>query len=165
MRVRKLVLVAAVLGLAALPAYAVEEEDDAYVQVGVNNGDEGIVSITFGADLVPENGKADAKCEFHQQNRPSTNDVVLVVEGTAHAAFKGTARAVSTGLRCVLKNKYTGLIVVDEEAAMEGSQYVQLPPTVVQTTSTSYIVCSAATVHWSDNSYTRNRKLACQDPS
>ncbi len=60
-----------------------------------------------------------------------------------------------------------GQIVVDDEQATESANAVWLPPLVVDIAlATSYTVCSATLVHWSDNSLTGNpNQLACKPPA
>ena len=170
MRARKMALIAALLAVSTVqPASAAD-----YQKNGFNNGEVGFVSLTWGlgveagADTMgfPDvaDGKVHAQCEFYEQGRPSSNDVLLVLEGHAHAEPDGANRATSVGLECELRDEETGDVVASSEASNEGSQYVQAPPTVVASSSDSYTVCTKTTVHWADNTVTENTLFECEDP-
>lgn len=165
---RKVVL-GAVAATALLAGTGPASASTPYTQVGLNTGDDGFISLTFnspaGATRRASGGPVGSACEFHQQNKPGSNQAVLVVEGHAHASPNGVIRPVSTGVRCVLKNYFTGAVVVDYQEATESANSVWLQPQVKELSlATSYVVCSSTTVHWSDNSVTTNATLACQLP-
>ena len=169
MRVRKMALIAALLAVSTVqPATAAE-----YQKNGFNNGEVGFVSLTWGLSLTAEtdstddvaDGKVHAECEFYEQGRPSSNDVIVVLEGHAHAEPDGLNRATSVGLECELRlEDDDSVVVASSNASNEGSQYVQAPPTIVASSSDSYTVCTKTTVHWADNTVTENTEFECQDP-
>lgn len=166
MHVRKLLLAAAVLGMTALPAHAEEP-----TVAGHNTGDDGVITLLFGGlpagsksdqiNTFPTDGTVSAQCEYHQQNRPSSNDAILIVEGHAQAAPKGTVRAVSTGVECKAVNLFTGAIAIQDQSANESTATAWLPPKTAAVQSSSWRVCAKATVHWSDNSVTVSTDWSC----
>lgn len=157
--------VAATMAAVAMPAHA-----DHTVVTGYNNGDVGVISLTASAgggarSTNPLAAVLDAKCEFHQVTRPSSNDTQLVVVGHAVAAPNGTNRAVSTQVRCVLRNYFTGATVVNHTQANEGSVAVWAPPHItLNTPATSYTVCAEARAHFFDGSFVTTDPLSCITP-
>ena len=163
---RRIVLAATVV--AALAAAGPASANGHYIKVGVNNGDQGFVSITFGG---PANGPrttsatVSAKCEFHQQPRPGSNTAELVVEGHAHAPLKGSVRAVSVGVRCVARHSVSKAVFIDWSQANEGANAVWVPPQTKTIGVSPIEICTATKVHWSDDTFTENTTLACEIPA
>lgn len=161
----------AVAAFAAVAAVAMPAHADHTVVTGFNNGDIGFISLTTASaggarSTDPLAPLLDAKCEFHQVTRPSSNDAQLVVVGHAGAAPKSDGtRAVATQVRCVLKNYFTGATVVDHTQANEGSVAAWAPPYLkLNTLATSYGVCAEAKALYADGSYVTTDPLSCIVP-
>ncbi|HVF03271.1 MAG TPA: hypothetical protein VNA20_00385 [Frankiaceae bacterium] len=149
----------------AMPAHA-----DHTVVTGYNNGDVGVISLTASAvggarSTNPLSAALDAKCEFHQVTRPSSNETQLIVMGHAAAAPDGANRVVSIQVTCVLKNHFTGAVVVNHTQANEGSVAAWVPPHVtLNTPATSYRVCAEAKAHYFNGNFITTDPLTCLNP-
>lgn len=164
MRMTKLALSAIALVVAAgLPASA----DPTYA-TGYNNGDAGVITLAVNAGVTssadstnnPVEGLLNATCEYHQITRPSSNDVVLVVQGHAVAAPRNGHRAVAVTVTCVLKNLFTGSTVYNGTFANEGMAAVWVPQTQGGL-ATSYRVCAESRALYADGSYVVTDQMHC----
>lgn len=164
MRVRKFVLAGAALAAAvsATPAAA-----DPTLATGFNTGDAGVISLTTNGLAAssdsPGHGVLDAKCEYHQVTRPSSNEVVLVVAGHAVAGPRGAERAIATTVRCRLLNAFTNAVVFDRTIGNESTANVWVPQTQTGY-ATSYVVCAEAKALYSDGAYVVTDQMHCLRP-
>jgi hypothetical protein len=163
MQVRTMAAAAMLFAAAGmLPAAAEPDTHEGY-----NTGDDGIVAMVYNAitatDTPNPNGSVEAHCEYHQQTFPNSNDVILVVEGHAHVLPHGTNRAVSTSVRCLLRNIFNNDVAFDGRGAIEGSNGLWVPPKTKAYNAASYEVCGAVEVTWSDTTRTGDlESLVCE---
>ena len=165
MNVRRLVAGVAVLAALAAPASADPDHKEGY-----NNGDEGLIAFVYDTIDAAAHGSVGAQCEFHQQPRPNSSQTVVVLEGHAHVVPRGTVRAVSTYVRCRLRNVSNPnnvVVVLDDTQGFESFNGVWVPQ---QTTSIAGMleVCGAIEVHWGDATTTggiEDGDLVCEQPT
>lgn len=161
MTVRRLVAGLAVLAAIAAPASADPDHKEGY-----NNGDEGLVAFVYDTLDETANGAVGAQCEFHQQPRPNSSQTVVVLEGHAHVLPRGTVRAVSTYVRCRLRNVSSNTVILNDVQGFESFNGVWIPQ---HTTSVAgpLEVCGAIEVHWDDATTTggiEDNDLVCELP-
>lgn len=165
MGIRRIVLVAVALTAALAPSAHAEEPR----VTGYNNGDDGVIGITWGAlpgARTTGDGSVDARCEFHQQQAPGSNWAIVVVEGHAEAGVKNGDVAASVRVECFLYDHATGALIFSGVEATAGVAAAWLPPkwTVVAAPH-AYRICTKTRVQWRTGPVTENTVPACYNPS
>lgn len=109
--------------------------------------------------VADEEHEVDGRCEFASLAHPNSNATTTTVVGRATATHHDPA--VATGVRCVLKNAFSGAVLYD------GTQVSPGPVAVLADTAAhpaaAITVCASALALWGDGHSTQTA-LVCTPP-